>query len=642
MAPLEPQEKVLVFEEFLNSTHGDIACVDCHGGHAAEADKAKAHTGMEPYPALKDPEKACGECHEDIVKSASNSLHTTLSTFPTVLKSRADMSKWDQIDDARSHHCASCHTNNCGSCHVSRPSSAKKGFINGHIFQKTSDPVNQCTACHGSRVGMEYYGSRGEGDVHVSKYNMDCASCHKDVEMHADGTGLPGRYHLKEMVRCESCHKGLENGSVREHNIHIGKVQCQVCHSQTYVNCYSCHTGKDSQGLYFFKNEKEVEGLKIGLNYDKGAPDANYEYMLVRHIPVDLELFDFYVKDALTNFDKVPNWKRTSPHNIQRKTWQAANCNNCHGNKDIFLNKADLLDYEKKANAPVVVPDNKIPKAIKKTQPFSVDVSKVKTGMVVDAKWLHDNLGKKNLVLIDARSENDYENGHIEGAVSLNPLAADLRSDMDSDNPLTLVEFDEIADIFGEAGISTADHVVVYDKAGPISGFLLWVLEYTGVKNVSYLEGGIEGWHEAGYHVTDEETEAKAKKFDGKPNAKYVADNAFVQKNLDNSDVVLLDVRFIPQAKGMSAHGAAERAGHIPGSVNLPLASLYMDNGALKSPDELLWMLKKNGITPDKTVVTTCNTGQLAGGAFFMLRYLGFKDVKVHDESWISWCADDE
>jgi 3-mercaptopyruvate sulfurtransferase SseA len=45
-------------------------------------------------------------------------------------------------------------------------------------------------------------------------------------------------------------------------------------------------------------------------------------------------------------------------------------------------------------------------------------------------------------------------------------------------------------------------------------------------------------------------------------------------------------------------------------------------------------MLKKNGVTPD-------NTGQLAGGAFFILRYLGFDDVRVHDPSWISWSAED-
>lgn len=641
MAPLEPQEKVLVSEEFLKTAHGELACVDCHAGNENAADKENAHKGMEPYPAAKNPEKACGECHEDIVKTASNSLHTTLSTFPTVLKTRADMSQWAAIDEARSKHCAGCHTSNCGGCHVSRPKFAKKGFIKGHIFQKRSDPVNQCTACHGSRVGMEYYGMRGEGDVHAAKYNMDCASCHEAEEMHADGAGLAGRYHLKEMVRCETCHIGLENGSVRDHEIHIGKVQCQVCHSQSYVNCYSCHTGRDDEGLYYFKNEKEVEGMKIGLNYDKNAPDANYEYMLVRHIPVDPDLFAFYIKDALTNFDKVPNWKRTSPHNIQRKTWQNANCNNCHGKRDLFLDNSDLLDYEKKANQVVIVSDDIMPKAVKVTQPFSVDVSKVRTGMVVDPEWLHSNLGKENLVIVDARSEGEYEKGHIEGAILLNPLAADFRSDMDSDDPLTLVKFEEIAKILGDAGISASDHVVVYDKAGPISGFFLWILEYAGVQNVSYLKGGIEGWHEAGYHVTDKAAEVAGKKFDGKPNPQFVTDNTFVQANLDKANVVILDARIITQAKGMIKHGAAERGGHISGSVNLPLSSLYMDNGALKSPDELLWMLKKNGITPDKTVVTTCNTGQLAGSAFFMLRYLGFEDVRVHDQSWISWCAEE-
>ena len=110
----------------------------------------------------------------------------------------------------------------------------------------------------------------------------------------------------------------------------------------------------------------------------------------------------------------------------------------------------------------------------------------------------------------------------------------------------------------------------------------------------------------------------------------------------DKQQVVIMDVRIIHQAQGVSKHGLAERGGHIPGSVNVPLGALYMDNGALKNPDELLWLLKTQGVTPDKTIVTTCNSGQLAGGAFFMLRYLGFEDVKVHDASWIGWCATEE
>ena len=64
-----------------------------------------------------------------------------------------------------------------------------------------------------------------------------------------------------------------------------------------------------------------------------------------------------------------------------------------------------------------------------------------------------------------------------------------------------------------------------------------------------------------------------------------------------------------------------------------------MDNGALKSPDELLWMLKNRGITPDKTVVTSCNTGIDAASAFFIFRYLGFPDVRLHDDSWVAYSA---
>jgi 3-mercaptopyruvate sulfurtransferase SseA len=632
VVPLEPFEKVLVSKEFLDTDHGEIACVDCHGGNAAANDKKAAHAGLDPYPAANNPEATCGECHDEIVATSKDSLHTTLSTFVTVLKNRSDMNKWEEIDKARQGHCAACHTSSCGGCHVSRPKSAKKGFINGHIFQKRSDPFNQCTACHGSRVGNEYYGMRGQGDVHVSKYDMDCVACHEAEEMHAAAPdGLPGRYHLKEIVACIDCHQDLEHGSVRDHALHIGKVQCQVCHSQTYVNCYSCHVGKDEQGIGYFQNEREVEGMKIGLNYDKDAPEASYNYMLVRHEPSDLEVFDFYVKDAFTNFDKVPTWKRTSPHNIQRKTWQTANCNNCHGNRDLFLSENDLLDYENKANAIVVVPDNKIPTARKKTTPIKLPDVTVRESMVVTSEWLHDNLGK--VVLVDARDKTAFRNGHIEGATLYDPLRFGLRNNNNL-NPAA-----QISNNFGRAGMSADDHIVVYDKDGRIAGFMAMVLEYVGAKNVSILKGGIEGWEHHGYHLTKEAAKPTSKNFNGKARSELIVNNDYVRNNLDNLDVVIVDVRDIAQAKGLAKHAQAARPGRIPGSVNLPLSALYMDNGALKSPEELLWMLKKNGVTPDKTVVTTCNTGLQAGGAYFIFRYLGFPDVRVHDESWVSYCA---
>ena len=412
MAPLEPLEKVLVSKDFLATTHGEIECVTCHGGDPVSADKASAHTGMNPLPSVHNPQKACGDCHEDIVATAKDSLRRHPFHIPYGAQEPGLTWKSGGISTRRrKNHCASCHTS-CGGCHVSRPQFAQGGFIKGHLFQKRTDPINQCTACHGSRVGSEFYGQRGQGDVHAAKAAMDCVACHKAKEMHAAAPkGLKSRYDLKEMERCTDCHQDLQYGSVRDHAIHIGKVQCQVCHSQTYVNCYSCHVGKDSEGMAFFQNQREVETLKIGLNYDPKAPGAGYRYMLVRHVPSDPNMFDFYGKDGFTNFSAVPTWKRTSPHNIQRRTWQAANCNHCHGNRSLFLASSDLLDYEKQANRKVVVPDSKLPKPVAKTQKLSIDTSKVRTGMVVGAQWLHENLGKKNVVVVDARSQRGLRQG---------------------------------------------------------------------------------------------------------------------------------------------------------------------------------------------------------------------------------------
>ncbi len=182
------------------------------------------------------------------------------------------------------------------------------------------------------------------------------------------------------------------------------------------------------------------------------------------------------------------------------------------------------------------------------------------------------------------------------------------------------------------------DHIVVYDLDGRNAGYLLWMLEYAGATNVSYLVNGIEGRHEAGYHVTDEEPDVEETAFKGKINNAIFADDKLVTKSLNDKNTVIVDTRVIHQAKGIVKHKLADRAGKIPGSINLPISAFYMDNGALKKPEELLWMLEQYGITPDKTIITSCNSGQFAGGAYPILRWLGFDNVKVHDPSWINWC----
>ena len=137
-----------------------------------------------------------------------------------------------------------------------------------------------------------------------------------------------------------------------------------------------------------------------------------------------------------------------------------------------------------------------------KTKKLQIDTSKVQTDMVVDVRWLHDNLGKNKVVVVDARSRAAYEKGHIEGAISFEPMTSGLRTGAESKMPFTLVDHKKVTDILSRAGLAADDHIVVYDQSGLSAMALLAVLQWAGADNVSYLATGIEGWHAAGYHTS--------------------------------------------------------------------------------------------------------------------------------------------
>ncbi len=67
----------------------------------------------------------------------------------------------------------------------------------------------------------------------------------------------------------------------------------------------------------FFKIEPSVMDFKIGRN-PLQSDDRPWEYVPVRHVPIDTESFAYYGEDLLPNFDAVPTWKYATPHNIQR------------------------------------------------------------------------------------------------------------------------------------------------------------------------------------------------------------------------------------------------------------------------------------------------------------------------------------
>ena len=635
--PLErnPNKDFLVSEEFFDTVHGELECTDCHSGDSTAPDKESAHDGLVVLPSEHDPQGICGECHEEIAQTAPQSLHATLPAFSAFLMKRTSPATWPAVTKARQQHCTSCHAS-CGACHVSSPAHTGGGLIDGHLFSARPDPVRQCAACHGSRTGSELFGTRGGlGDIHLSSYTMTCSTCHQAQEMHAAAPeGLENRYHLEEAITCRDCHRDLQFGSVREHRIHNNKVQCQVCHAQAYVNCFDCHTGTNDQDVASFVLQRAYEDMKIGYNPDR-IPGNNYEFVLLRHVPVNPGLFDNQLKNAFPRFDVAPTWKRTSPHNIQRRTWQNATCNNCHGRRELFLSEKDLLDYEIKANFGIAVPDDQIPPARSRTVELAIDTSRVNNSMLVTAAWLQEHRADTGLVIVDVRDQAEYDKGHIPGAISMAPSLANLRTAMNADTISTPAAAEPLAATLGTYGLTADNKIIVYSDDAAAAGFLLSVLFYAGADDIALLDGGIAAWTQDGYAVTAEQSEPAENIFAVNLRQNMLADNAFITSNLTNPAVVLVDIRALQHSLGFVQQGDADAPARIPGSVLLPASGLYRQPAGLKNPEEMLWLLDEHGITPEKTIVVTCSSDQWAGAAYFALRYLGYPDVRVHDGSRI-------
>ena len=82
------------------------------------------------------------------------------------------------------------------------------------------------------------------------------------------------------------------------------------------------------------------------------------------------------------------------------------------------------------------------------------------------------------------------------------------------------------------------------------------------------------------------------------------------------------------------------RAGHIPGSVNVPARSLLRPGGGIRPPAELRRTFEESGALEADRVIAYCGGGISATTDALALAVLGRGDVAIYDGSLREWAAD--
>ena len=255
--------------------------------------------------------------------------------------------------------------------------------------------------------------------------------------------------------------------------------------------------------------------------------------------------------------------------------------------------------------------------------------------LLIEPDTLEESLSYKNLLIVDMNKAETYLKMHIPGAIQLEYLRI-----IASRKPVMgLVPDDEtLTTLFSSLGIDADTHVVAYDdEGGGRAARLLWTLEVAGHTRYSLLNGGLHSWANEGHPIDATPVPPEAKTFQVNRNTGPCADSAYIMEQMDNDDCRLLDVRSPDEYNGIKKF--AERGGHIPGAVNLNWTEAIDTNRNMrfKSDEELQALLTPLGITPDKEIITHCQTHHRSAHSYMVLKYLGYERIKGYPGSWSDW-----
>ena len=265
---------------------------------------------------------------------------------------------------------------------------------------------------------------------------------------------------------------------------------------------------------------------------------------------------------------------------------------------------------------------------------------------LVETSWLAPHLGAPDVHVVDASwympgeerdGEAEFQDRHIPGAVFFD---LDLIADTESGLPHMLPSPEKFEATVSKLGLGDGNRIIVYDGAGLFSAARAWwMFRVFGHDDVAVLNGGLPKWLREGLPMESGPARPKERRFTARMNHPLVRELDQMRRNLESGHEVVVDSRG-------SARFSAEqpeprpglRAGHIPGSINLPFETLLeAESGTVLPAAALAQRFAEAGVDLSKPITTTCGSGVTAAIVALALHLLGHENTAVYDGSWAEW-----
>lgn len=231
------------------------------------------------------------------------------------------------------------------------------------------------------------------------------------------------------------------------------------------------------------------------------------------------------------------------------------------------------------------------------------------------------------------RTDSAYLAGHIPGARFL-PLSA-VAVTRDS-VPNEFPPLEDMRRSFEALQLGGSSRIVIYGDDRGLYAARAWIaLDLLGqADRTALLDGGLAQWRAENRAVETGSVMHTMQfvPFTARPHPDRVVSAQWVRARLRDSTVVLVDARPATQFA----------SGHLPGARNIPWlnALVSAENPVLRPMHELhhaLWQPAGVDQPHVQTVVVYCYSGMQASHAYFVARYIGYRDVRLYDGSLADW-----
>ncbi len=265
-------------------------------------------------------------------------------------------------------------------------------------------------------------------------------------------------------------------------------------------------------------------------------------------------------------------------------------------------------------------------------QDLAASVAEVRAPVLLDASFDLADTGA---------GERRFAAGHIRGShyLHLDRDLAGVKTGRNGRHPLP--ERPDFARTLGALGIRPETQVVTLDAQGGVyAARLWWMLRWLGHEAVAVLDGGLQGWQNAGGALTSDPTPLPraAPPYRERPSLVAIADADAVARR--GSGAALVDARAPERFRG-ETEPLDRVAGHIPGALNRFFKD-NLDAGGRFKPAEALRgeFAALLGPVPGADVIHSCGSGVTACHNLLAMEHAGLAGSVLYPGSWSEWSSD--